>query len=43
MADALLLTSIRVEPARLLESGYVFRYPELESALRHLLGKDKAA
>jgi uncharacterized protein (TIGR01777 family) len=43
MADALLLTSIRVEPARLLESGYVFRYPELESALRHLLGKVKAA
>jgi uncharacterized protein (TIGR01777 family) len=43
MADALLLASTRVEPARLLESGYAFRYPDLTSALRHLLGKVKAA
>lgn len=43
MADALLLASTRVEPARLLETGYVFRYPDLEGALRHLLGKAKAA
>jgi uncharacterized protein (TIGR01777 family) len=39
MADALLLSSMRVEPLRLKESGYVFQYPELEGALRHLLGK----
>ena len=43
MADALLLASIRVEPARLLEGGYVFRYPDLEGALQHLLGKAAAA
>lgn len=37
MADALLLASTRVEPLRLKESGYAFQYPELESALRHVL------
>jgi uncharacterized protein (TIGR01777 family) len=42
MADALLLASTRVEPARLLETGYVFHYPDLEDALRHLLGKARA-
>ena len=39
MADALLLSSQRVEPKRLLASGYRFRYPDLEPALRHLLGR----
>jgi uncharacterized protein (TIGR01777 family) len=43
MADALLLASTRVEPRQLLETGYVFRYPDLDSALRHLLGKPHAA
>lgn len=38
-ADELLLASQRLEPARLRESGYQFRYPELEAALRHLLGR----
>lgn len=38
-ADALLLASTRVEPARLTQTGYTFRYPMLEGALRHLLGK----
>jgi hypothetical protein len=38
MADALLLASQRVLPTRLQASGYKFRYPELEGALRHLLG-----
>ena len=38
MADDLLLASARVEPARLAASGYVFHYPELEGALRHVLG-----
>ena len=41
MADALLLASARVDPARLLATGFRFRFPELESALRHLLGKTK--
>ena len=39
MADALLLASTRVEPARLQASGYAFQHPELESALRHVLRK----
>ncbi len=37
MADGLLLASARVEPGRLLLSGYRFRHPELEGALRDLL------
>lgn len=37
MADALLLSSARVEPARLKEAGYVFKYPQLEDSLRHNL------
>lgn len=39
MADALLLASARVAPKKLLESGYQFRHPRLEEALRHALGK----
>jgi uncharacterized protein (TIGR01777 family) len=39
MADELLLASIRVVPSRLEETGYPFRHPELESALRHVLGR----
>jgi hypothetical protein len=39
MADALLLASARVMPARLQASGYRFRFPDLEGALRHLLGR----
>jgi uncharacterized protein (TIGR01777 family) len=39
MADALLLASQRMRPAKLEQSGYAFRYPELEEALRHLLGR----
>ncbi len=37
MTDTLFLSSTRVEPTRLLETGYVFQYPELESALQHVL------
>jgi len=40
MADDLLLSSARIEPARLLASGYKFQHPELEGALRDLLGKN---
>lgn len=39
MADAALLASTRVRPARLEASGYRFRFPDLEGALRHLLGR----
>jgi uncharacterized protein (TIGR01777 family) len=37
MANALLLSSARVEPARLLAAGYPFQWPDLDGALRHLL------
>ncbi len=37
MADALLLSSTRVLPARLQETGYVFQHPKLDGALRHVL------
>jgi uncharacterized protein len=39
MADALLLSSTRVAPHALTAAGYRFSYPELEPALRHLLGR----
>lgn len=35
MADALLLSSARVEPMRLLAFGFTFRFPTLEAALRN--------
>jgi uncharacterized protein (TIGR01777 family) len=37
MAEELLLASTRVEPIRLIATGYRFQYPLLEGALRHLL------
>ncbi len=39
MADGALLASARVAPARLQAAGHVFRFPALEEALRHLLGR----
>lgn len=39
MGEELLLSSTRVEPERLKQSHYEFRFPELEGALRHLLGR----
>lgn len=39
MADELLLASQRVEPAKLISSGYPFRFGNLEASLRNLLGK----
>jgi uncharacterized protein (TIGR01777 family) len=38
-ADEMLFTSIRARPARLQATGYRFRFPELEPALRHTLGR----
>lgn len=43
MADELLLASQRVEPGKLLGSGYQFRFTKLEDALRHVLGRPDAA
>src|SRR6267378_812565 len=37
MADALLLSSQRVQPKELLDSGYSFKLRQLEGALRHVL------
>lgn len=39
MADALLLSSQRVEPAVLTDKGFKFSWPTLEPALKHLLIK----
>lgn len=39
MADELLLASQRVEPAKLVSSGYPFRFENLQACLKHLLGK----
>lgn len=38
MAEALLLSSARVEPARLQAAGFQFRFPTLEAALRNAVG-----
>jgi uncharacterized protein len=37
------LGGARVEPAKLLGSGFAFRYPDLESGLRHLLAETRRA
>jgi hypothetical protein len=39
-AGELLLSGARAVPRKLLDSGYVFRYPELEAALSALLGRE---
>ncbi len=39
VAENTILASARVEPARLEASGYSFLHPDLEGALRHLLGR----
>jgi uncharacterized protein len=39
VADELLFTSLRARPARLVESGFRFRFPDLEATLRHTLGR----
>jgi len=38
-ANETLLTSIRMQPKKLLDAGYEFRHPDLEAALRDLLGR----
>jgi uncharacterized protein (TIGR01777 family) len=39
MADATILASIRVVPKLLEQRGFAFRHPDLETALRYLLGR----
>ena len=39
MGRETILSSTRVKPVVLSETGYAFRHPDLEGALRHLLGK----
>jgi uncharacterized protein len=38
MGEEAMLASSRVQPSRLQQSGFAFRFPELEPALRYLLG-----
>lgn len=42
MADEAFLASARVEPVKLLGTGYTFRYPNLTDALRHFLKDEKS-
>jgi len=35
MGEELILSSRRIHPAKLLEAGYRFRFPELELAIQH--------
>ncbi len=39
MADESLLGSTRAVPRKLLDSGYAFRHPDIETALKHVLGR----
>jgi NAD dependent epimerase/dehydratase family enzyme len=41
-ADECLLAGQKVLPNKLKNTGYEFRYPEIEGALRHLLGREPA-
>ena len=41
MADALLLSSARVKPGKLTESGYRFRFNDLTQFLKYSLGSER--
>jgi NAD dependent epimerase/dehydratase family enzyme len=43
MADELIFASVRAVPERTLASGYEFRHPELEGALRAMLDRPRPA
>lgn len=43
MVDDLMLASVRVEPRALLDSGFRFEHPDLESALRAVLDRPEPA
>jgi len=36
MADELILSGMRVIPSRLLASGFEFRHPEIETAMKRI-------
>jgi uncharacterized protein (TIGR01777 family) len=38
MGEEFILTSRRIQPAKLVEAGYAFLYPHLDEAIRHELG-----
>lgn len=40
MADEALLASTRALPEELVRAGYVFRFPRIENAVRHVLGSE---
>jgi NAD dependent epimerase/dehydratase family enzyme len=42
MGEELILASRRMQPAKLLDAGYTFRYPDLGEAVRHEQGKVQA-
>jgi NAD dependent epimerase/dehydratase family enzyme len=42
MGEEFLLASRRIQPVKLLAAGYQFRFPELEQAVRHEMGKVQA-
>jgi len=42
MTEPLLMASARVNPEKLLDTGFQFAYPKLEDALRHELGRMRA-
>ena len=39
--DVLALSSIKADSSKLIDSGYEFRFEDLEECFRHLLGKRK--
>ena len=39
MAKETIFVSTSVSNKKLIDSGYEFKFPELEGALRHMLGK----
>ncbi|MBV9177609.1 MAG: DUF1731 domain-containing protein [Nitrososphaeraceae archaeon] len=43
LANAAILSSSRVIPKRLIKVGYKFRFPCLESVLRHTIGKTSSS
>jgi uncharacterized protein (TIGR01777 family) len=40
MADEMLLNGVAARPARLLDAGFRFEWPDLEGAMRHVLGRE---
>jgi uncharacterized protein (TIGR01777 family) len=40
MADEMLLSGVRLEPHALSSAGFQFEHPQLESALRHAIGRE---